>query len=602
MAIADDVRAQIERNVDWADSSINDANTFLDHLNDITRFRSLNYASPVSFNGVNFNIAEIKDTFNKTFTAPSVPAFTGTYQRGTIYQPSPITIPALAASPPQVNLPVAPSNNLPATPVNPYVLNGVTLPVKPNAILPVVPTIKQINIPTAPVITLPTFKGTLPDLTLVAPDANFTYNEVPYSSALLAKLTTFLSTKLDGGTGLTASVEQQIWDRARNREAKASEAGLIASLESMAAQGFDAPTGAMQQRVIDAQEKLNEKSAELSREIAIEQAKLEQENDKTYSAMVVQLEGLLIQHADRAADRALEVAKARVDLAIRVFDMNVAQFNANITRYQAEAQVFQQLVQAALTNAEIYRIQVESAKLEVDVQSVYVDLYRAQLQGVDALLGIYRTEMDAANIGMQVERNKIDAYGANISAYQALVQSKVAEFGMYSAQVDGEKAKVDVFSRQVQAFTSEVEAQKAVASIEESKVRASVEAERSNIDSYRAGIDAYTAELRSVDTNIRAGLSSFEADLKAYDSGIRAKIANSEILLKEADINLQEEIKRVDFSITDAIETTKRYQVEAQMDIGAAKYGAGLYANMASNAVSGINSIIQTGAQDVANV
>jgi len=599
MALKDDVQQQIDRNVSWADDAINNANSFLNYLNDVVRYRSISYATPVTFNEISFSIDQIADTFTETLTIDDIPSLNATYTPGAIYQPNIITVPVLEAVPPVVTMPTPPDANMPATPPMPPVLENIVIPDTPATTLPPAPTIQDIIIPEPPSITLPVFDGALPDLQLTPPDVRFEYNEVPYSSELLTKLAAFLSRKLDGGTGLAPDVEAQIWDRARSREGVVSDAAITKMIESMAALGFDAPPGAVERRIAEAQREAELKASSLSRDIAIKQAELEQENDKVFASLAQQFESMLIAHSDNVANRALDVEKARVEFAISIFNTHVARYNAEIARYQAQAQVFSELVQAALANAQIYRTQVEAAKLNVDIQQAYIELYLAQLKGIDSIVGIYRTEMEAANVRMEIERNKVEAFRAQISAYQSLVQSKVAEFEMYTAQVNGEKAKVDVYSEQVKAFTAEVEAQKVAANIEESKVRASVEAERANIESYKATVDGYMATLRATEAAIRGKIGKYEADIKAFDAGIRAKIANADAQAKDADIKLRQEIAKIEFSMQDAIETTKRFIKEAEIDVQAAEYGANVYGNIAQAAAQGATSIIQIGAQEI---
>lgn len=84
----------------------------------------------------------------------------------------------------------------------------------------------------------------------------------------------------NGGTGLPAAIEQAIFDRARSRVIQEQLTGEAQIYDDFASRGFSMPQGVMLARIDRLRDTALGKSAAVSSEIAIEQAKLEVENLK----------------------------------------------------------------------------------------------------------------------------------------------------------------------------------------------------------------------------------------------------------------------------------------------------------------------------------
>jgi hypothetical protein len=84
----------------------------------------------------------------------------------------------------------------------------------------------------------------------------------------------------EGGTGINAAVEDQIWQRDRARVLKEVNRASTEALATFAARGFPIPPGAAQHQVYMAQQEAQDKIAQHSRDVAIKQAELEIENVK----------------------------------------------------------------------------------------------------------------------------------------------------------------------------------------------------------------------------------------------------------------------------------------------------------------------------------
>lgn len=108
---------------------------------------------------------------------------------------------------------------------------------------------------------------------------NFLNTYFPRSTAALAAAEQWLENAISvGGTGIKAGVENQIWERARARELKEANRLEYEATSAFAARGFSLPPGALAGRLLEVQQEAQNKISAHSRDVAIEQAKMEVEN------------------------------------------------------------------------------------------------------------------------------------------------------------------------------------------------------------------------------------------------------------------------------------------------------------------------------------
>lgn len=170
-------------------------------------------------------------------------------------------------------------------------------------------------------------------------------------------LRTRLEARLDGGTGLAAAVETAIWDRAREREAATAQAQVDEATMQDEALGFDFPTGALQSRLEAVGQEYHGKVSSLSRDIAIKQADLEQQNLRDAMQGLVQLYQMLATQSAEHWRALISQNESTRNFALSAAKINSDILNANrSTRLDAakvQAQVLAQLCAAAIGRVNI---------------------------------------------------------------------------------------------------------------------------------------------------------------------------------------------------------------------------------------------------------
>jgi hypothetical protein len=149
-------------------------------------------------------------------------------------------------------------------------IESVTLPDLPDFTIPSVPTLTEIAMPDEVVIDLPDFDGSLSAMTDLTNPAEFSYTDQAYNSDIRVPLfTKILYDIANGGTGLDATVEADIYDRGRERQRVENERLFREVEDQYSATGFALPPGSLASRVLEVSNEISRKTDQLNREIAV---------------------------------------------------------------------------------------------------------------------------------------------------------------------------------------------------------------------------------------------------------------------------------------------------------------------------------------------
>lgn len=426
---------------------------------------------------------------------------------------------------------------------------------------PVLPDVRDVAVPDAPDVTLPdapaflslqthTFGGVnlhedwldklddIPTLSVLQP-APFSYSPgARYASQLLENLKALLNARIQGGTGILPAVEQQIWDRARDRETQVALAREQEVLRGNEALGFPLPSGVLAAQLADARREYQDKLASLSRDVAIKQADLEQANVKDSIQQALQLESVLLEDAYKLEMLAFEASKAAADNAIAAHNAALEHFKALLAGYQAYAAAYDTVIKAELNKVEVFKALLAAEQTKADINKSLVDRYRAEIDGRMAVVEIYKARVGAAQTLVELERARIQAGGEQVRAFVATVNAETAKADMYKSHVSAVAAKGEAYRALVQAYGAKVGAQAEKARAEVAKYQALISAKGLEWDGWKARLTAATAKVEAaarqssilVDgyrvgaTAAEAQANSYarrwEADLKQYEAGM----------------------------------------------------------------------------------
>jgi len=147
----------------------------------------------------------------------------------------------------------------------------------------------------------------------------------------------------NGGTGIPADIENQIWERSRAREQLDSARQTEQIIENFAERGYTLPPGALFAATQDIERQLSQKISTHARDVAIKQAEIEIENIRFAITSGIQLRQIALNAVNdylRAwldtAKLAVEYANALVSAKLRLYDSTSAYYSALIAAARLE--------------------------------------------------------------------------------------------------------------------------------------------------------------------------------------------------------------------------------------------------------------------------
>lgn len=532
----------------------------------------------------NLNLAELEADIDAigALTVPASPDLTS---------PSP-NVPELTAVAPSITLPAQPSADIGAMPSDAPNIEEVVTPAAPVVTLPNTPTFEELQLPVAPSFSLPTFSAVLPQNSLAAPTMAFSYTDTGYSSELADPLVAKLLDNLtNGGYGIETADEQALWARARDRAEQQAKAAVEEAQRHASRSSFPMPQGAYYTAVAKAQQQLQATMSEINREIALKRADLYVENRKFTIQEVQKYEQMAREFYQAVQDRALNFAKATVEMGVAIYDAGVRNYNVQIEAYRVEAQVFESRMRAELAKAELFKSQIEAERLRGEFNKQKVDLYQAQLNGIQTVVNLYKTRVEAANLLSELQRTKLEVFKTRVAAFGERVRAKSAEFDMYKASIAGELAKLDVFKSQIAAHQSQVEA-------EEAKGRIILQGNEALLQEYKASVQRYEAQLegmvRIVSSRLekaKTQIAGYSADVTSYNAFVSALVESARVRVANQQVNNQWNIAALNSQVEQVRFRLETLQATVENMNNINRFGAEYFRTALGSTLAGLNGL-----------
>ena len=520
------------------------------------RLEATDFSPAINTNG--FKWDDVKPpTIPSSPSLPSLPQITFVSQ-GT--GPAPLTevlpnvvIETFTDAAPVIAFPSAPTVSYGAVPAVPSV-GAISLPAAPALVMPDAPNFLAINAVSFGGVDLHedwlTRLEDVPTLTLASPTP-YSYVAGPeYASSLLDNLKSRLMERMSGGTGLSPAVEQALWDRARSRETTTALANQAEIMRTSEAMGYPLPSGLLAAQMRQAQKDYYDKLSGLSRDIAIKQADLEQENMRQAIAAGMQLEGQLIDYSYKMEAMAFEASKTAAEMALQAYNAAIERFKALLQGYQTYASAYKTIIDGQMAKVEVYKAQLQGEEIKGQINASLVAQYKASIEAGMAQVEIYRAQVSAAQTLVQLEQAKIGAAGEQIRAYVAQVNAETAKVEAYKASVEAEQTKVTVYKVKADAFTAKVGAQAEYARAMVSRYNALVSAKTGEWEGYRARVQAESVRMDALGKQSGAMLDAYRINMTGIQAQAEMHTKQWEVAIKQkeaaAQIGMQAEKMNAD--------------------------------------------------------
>lgn len=481
---------------------------------------------------------------------------------------------------PTLNFGSAPQPNFGTVPPAPGVNLNFTYPV-PTVSVPDVPKLLSLDVVDFTPFNIPLFDDAVPVLTLTSPNVIPFSEGWTYTSNMLTLLQGEIDDALTSDTdiGLSASVQQAMWDAAREREYQA-QAAALADLDRMEALGYALPPGVYVDARIKIQLDTNFRMTGLSRDIMVKQAEMRLQHVTDIRGQAIQLEGQLITYANDVQQRAFETAKYETEAAIAIYNANVTAYGARIEGFKATIQAYTAYIEGIKARISQLNAEIEFEQVKASINTALVEQYKAMVQADELVLELAKVQVEIIQTQASVEKTKVDVYSAQVQAFVATVNSFTAEVEAYKANAEAQGAIESAYRTSVEAYTAEVQAGTAQAGAFVEEYKAQVQFYEAQLDAFKAQLQAMVEQARATSEYNQAVTAEYSALVNAtseynrtltaqWQAIINEQLQVTEVAVKEAEANAQLQISQRNLSI-EAI----RGAAQVMAQLGAAALGA----------------------------
>ena len=570
---------------------------------------------------INTNLPNISDI---TFTEPTEPSAPLIFQD--ISSINTGGLPEFSVQLPVLEMPTKPSQVADFNGVAPQIETSFEFPEPPDGLLnPLieVPTITAYDVPDKPQVMLPSFDSIAPTLDAVAPTdleqtletsyrgaaPSFVAAMEGYVDAMLSKhcpqyhtqmaaIETQLTRYLSGGTGLDATVENAIYERAKaknNAEASRVQSGAWGDA---AARGFTLPTGALMSAMQTARQAAADNNAAAAREIVVMQAEMEQKNlqfavTTSTGLRTALLNASLSYHQNLVSinGQALDYAKTTLNAVIETYNTAVKAYSAKLDGYKSDAQVFETKLRGAMAGIELYKAEIDALQALVTVDRAKVDIFRARIDSLASLANVYRAQIEAVQGRANLERLKLDLFQSQVQSYTSLVQAKNAEWQGYSAAVNGQDAKVKIYSAQIDAYRGQISGYQAKINAQAEAVRATATTNQARADQYKATLSGYQTIAQTRGEVARTKVTIQGQLLDAFKAKVQAEVSNAQVKQAYYTATSNVAIENASSDLQAKIAEGKNRMMWGNTLASTSTANAQIYAGLASAAMSGMNTL-----------
>lgn len=510
------------------------------------------------------------------WSAPGLPTpFSGTLNIDA-YMPAPFD-----GLPPVLSFPAQPTSFSETAPTAPPVNLDYAYPdLAVN--LPTPPSLLSLNVQPFSGFNMPSIDVTIPELTAVAPSVVQYVPGSMYTSSLLTSLQATLQDRIEnGGTGLPPEIEQAIWDRGREREYRQS-AAAIAELERMESLGYAFPPGVYTDSRLKIQTEMGYVIAGYNREVAIEQAKLEQTNILKALDTATALEGSLIVYNNQVEQRVFEASKFATQAGIEIYNGQVRAYATIVDAYKTKVQIYEAQIRAEVAKVEAYKTEIAAEQAKATINTALVEQYKVQATVALSAIQVYEAQIKAIQTKAEIERTKVLIFGEQVKGYTARIGAYTAQVEGFRAAVQAEGSKQEAFKSQVQAYGATVEA--AVKQID-ARVRqfeGLLKQKEQEWEGYKAAASAEASRAKALaDNNTSAA--------EVYKATVQGLASYNEVLTKQWQVTYDQAQRTVDIGVNAAKANAELFMTTRSLALDAAKVGAQVSAQLGAAALNAIN-------------
>ena len=402
-----------------------------------------------------------------------------------------------------------------------------------------------------------------------------------------------------GNTAVPDAVEQQMFDRVVSRAEQ--QRGLLDSeaSERFARRGYDMPSVALNTQMAANQRAVARAVADAAREVAIERARLEHQHVQfvmqlsssirdSMRGQVLSYAGLLVQLNGQAIEDARQIA----GLMAQVYQLLLQRSQNDMEHLRTLATVFEKELMSAMADLEIFKVEMEAAKLRKDADLADVEVWAKKIQAQETRIRLYVAELQGIAEKVGIERLKADVFGKEVDAFRALASAKESEFNAYRSAIAGDEALVRAHTEKYRGYSVEVDAARVKVQAQAAISDAGVQFNRNMIQLFDAELKAWMSELDAEGKRFDGSSEAYKTRLELFKQRLSAQIEEHRSLLETSRLDLDSRRAQTDADLRTLLAQAQLLQDRIGLIARTASAGADSYGAMAGSALSAQNTMV----------
>ena len=260
--------------------------------------------------------------------------------------------------------------------------------------------------------------------------------------------------------------------------------------------------------------------------------------------------------------------------------------------YALEIQLYETRLKAALTVLDEYRMELEVAKLNRDIDMVAIQLWTAKWDTQIKQMDVYIKEIDAIATRGNLLKLQLDIFGQTIASYNAQLGSKELEVRIYEAALRGDSAKLEGLLSQLKVYQTEVDTINARNQIQISHSQAIIANDKNLIDVYNAELQGWQAEITAESARFGGRLQGYTAQLDAVKAANALKMQGLEADVTIAKLNLDALKTVFDSNVAVEMKNADLFMNGVQIHANTALGAGNAFGSLAGAALSAQNTMI----------
>jgi hypothetical protein len=585
-----------------ADAAIGDAQSYLDELGDIAAQDQLNLYGSWSLSPWLFEVYDniaIDEPTHVSYAAPLLEDLTDINIPAVPVVASPVLpalwtddpIPAFTEVAPELDIPNKPDLPIPTSPPI-YQVQDVAVLDWLETTFPDQPVLNESPLPAPDVLNVMAVDMTLPVNTLTSPENTFSFVEAEYSSDLLDSLDgLLLNDILNGSYGIEPLDEQLLFERARDREIKQANVNVKQVRERIAARKFPVPPGFLYEAEQQEVQRGAAALSELNREILLQRSERYVQARQFAVQQGLNLEQALLNYQSSKEDRALRVAEATADFAIKFHNAAIALFQLDIELRRLYRDLHAEHLQTVLTKVEEYRMQLQHVEAEDRRNVTRVNLYQQLLGAVKLYYDAQIARDERTKVELQIETMKLEQSKLDVDLYLAQIRARRETFDAYATEIKGESLKLDLFSSQIGAHQTQVDTVVRTSQLKQEQFEAQLKNLVEQRQYLNLQLQRTETELRSVIARSDVFAKQNDIDVNVWRFGLDAQQFNSKIDFDHGVESVNKYLAATKINIDNLVSSMGVINNYNELKASAAKSALGLYENQIAGAEGALSAV-----------